>query len=85
MQARAWNANNDPEGVPAIAEGTETEASLGGPLLRDRLWFFGSYRYLYRNTQVSRTPDQLRSILAVVPDWQAFDNRTRQRHRHDDR
>src|SRR5687768_13177581 len=37
VQARAWNANNDSEGVPAIADGTETEASLGGPLLRDRL------------------------------------------------
>jgi hypothetical protein len=50
---------------------------LGGPLFRDRLWFFGSYRYLYRNSQVSRTPDQLRNILALVPDWQPFDNRSR--------
>jgi len=49
-QNRGWNADNDPRGIPAIAESSEVEASLGGPIRVDRAWFFGSYFYLHRNS-----------------------------------
>jgi hypothetical protein len=76
-QNRAWNADNDPLGVPAIAESSEVEASLGGPLRVGRAWFFASYFYLNRNSQISRTPTQLNNLRASLPGWQPFDNRSR--------
>ncbi len=74
---RSWNANNNPTGVPTISEAVDGEVALGGPILRDRMWFFGSYRYLYRNSQISRNADQLASFRYIDPNWQPFDNRTR--------
>jgi hypothetical protein len=65
-QNRRWNADNDPLGVPAIAESSEVEASLGGPIRADRAWFFASYFYLHRNSQISRTPLQLDKLNAQV-------------------
>jgi hypothetical protein len=76
-QNRGWNGDNDPLGVPAIAETTEAEGSLGGPIRVDRAWFFASYRYLHRNSQISRTRTQLGNLRASIPGWQPFDNRTR--------
>ena len=76
-QNRRWNADNDPLGVPAIAESSEVEASLGGPIRADRAWFFASYFYLHRNSQISRTPIQLNNLRASIPGWQPFDNRSR--------
>ena len=76
-QNRGWNANNDPLGVPAIAESSEVEASLGGPIRVDRAWFFASYFYLHRNSQISRTQMQLNNLQASIPGWQPFDNRSR--------
>ena len=76
-QNRAWNADNDPLGVPAIAESSEIEASLGGPIRANRAWFFASYFYLHRNSQISRTPTQFNNLRASIPGWQPFDNRSR--------
>ena len=76
-QNRRWNADNDPRGVPAIADSSEVEASLGGPIRADRAWFFASYFYLHRDSQISRTPTQLNNLRASLPGWQPFDNRSR--------
>lgn len=74
---RSWNGNNNPDGVPTISESVDAEVALGGPVLRDRLWFFGSYRYLHRNSQISRNAAQLEAFRKIDPNWQPFDNRTR--------
>ncbi|MGE0362414.1 MAG: TonB-dependent receptor [Vicinamibacterales bacterium] len=76
-QNRGWNADNDPLGVPAIAETTNLEAAIGGPIRRDRAWFFASYFYLHRNSQISRTPTQWNNLRASIPGWEPFDNRSR--------
>jgi hypothetical protein len=76
-QNRRWNADNDPLGVPAIAESAELEASLGGPIRTNRVWFFASYFFLHRNSQISRTSIQLNNLRASIPGWQPFDNRSR--------
>jgi hypothetical protein len=76
-QNRRWNANNDPSGVPAIAESSAGEVSLGGPIRADRAWFFASYFHLHRNSQIARTAIQLNNLRASLPGWQPFDNRSR--------
>ena len=77
FQARSWNGNNDRAGVPTVSNGYDAEAGVGGPIRKDRLWFDGSFRYLHRNTQISRSPTQLANLTAVQPGWTPFDNRSR--------
>src|SRR6266436_3543179 len=48
-QAREWNSDNTdwgqfPGGLPTIQSVKQFDASLGGPVVKDRIWFFGSYR-----------------------------------------
>ncbi|MCX6629208.1 MAG: TonB-dependent receptor [Candidatus Solibacter sp.] len=76
-QARAWNGNNDPKGVPTISDGVQPEFSIGGPIKKGRAWFFASYKYNYRNTQISRSAAQLANLHSVQADWQPFDNHSR--------
>lgn len=73
FQPKRWNDNNNPGGTVAVADVLEPDVSLGGPLVRDRFWFFGSYRYLRTRTGISRTPTQLASLRAVVPGFEPFD------------
>jgi hypothetical protein len=77
FQGRAWNADNAPGGIPTISNGYDAEAALGGPVAPGRMWFFGSYRYFQRDTQISRNPSQLSNLRAVSPGWQPFDNHSR--------
>ena len=78
-QARSWNGNNDPLGVPTISDGIDPEGAIGGPIKKDKLWFYTSFRYLHRNSQISRSQSQLANLTAVQPGWTPFDNRSRTR------
>ncbi len=77
FQPRSWNADNNPDGVPTISDSYDAEVAGGGPIRRDRLWFYGSFRYLNRNSQISRNPQQYAGFKAILPDWEPFDNKTR--------
>lgn len=75
--ARAWNANNNPDGTTATRSIFQADLSGGGPVIRNRAWFFGSYRYSSALTGISRDELFLRTVSALVPGWNAFDNRSR--------
>jgi len=74
---KSWNGNNLPEGTPATREVLQPDLSLGGPIARERAWFFAAYRYTRRAMGITRTPEQLALMQAVVPNFQAFDNNGR--------
>jgi hypothetical protein len=76
-RARSWNANNNPGGTTTDFESVQPDVSFGGPVLRDRAWFFGAYRYRYENRGISRSPIQLSTLQALVPGFKPFDNETR--------
>lgn len=78
-QTKAWNANNNASGVPTLSDGYDPEGAIGGPIIKNRLWFYTSFRYLHRNTQISRDPADLQHLTAVQPDWAPFANRSRSR------
>ena len=74
---KSWNGDNLPEGTPATKEVLQPDFSLGGPIFRDRAWFFASYRYTRRAMGITRTSEQLALMEAVVPDFVPFDNNGR--------
>jgi hypothetical protein len=69
-QNDAWNGTNDPAGTSAAFGMVQPDASLGGPLAHDRVWFFGAYRYTNNSLGVSRTSAQLANLRALVPGFE---------------
>ena len=65
-QDDGWNANNAPGGTTTGFGIVQPDASLGGPIRADRLWFFAAYRYTNNSLGVSRTPTQLANLHALV-------------------
>jgi hypothetical protein len=72
-QRRDWSANNNPGGTTSAYELVQPEVSFGGPVARERAWFFSAYRYSRLTSGISRTPDQLRIMRALVPEFEPFD------------
>jgi carboxypeptidase family protein len=69
-QATSWNGNNAPGGTTSGFEIFQPDASVGGPVRADHVWFFGAYRYTNNSLGVSRTPTQLANLIALVPGFQ---------------
>jgi hypothetical protein len=69
-----WNANNNPNGQSNTSSLFQQDVSLGGPILRDRAWFFGSFRNVRRDIGINRSTSQLALDRALVPGWTSFPN-----------
>ncbi|MBI1875981.1 MAG: hypothetical protein HYS05_19120, partial [Acidobacteria bacterium] len=50
------------------------DASLGGPIVRDRTWFYATFRYADLINGISRTPEDLARLKAFKQDFVPFDN-----------
>src|SRR5262245_22071852 len=74
MQPQEWNDRNVAGGTSTIGSTYETDLSAGGPFVRDRLWYFGTYRRYNQTIGVSRTPAQIATLQALVPGFEAFSN-----------
>ena len=68
-----WNDDNsiEREGISGTA-GTrrirQADFSFGGPIMKDRTWFFGAYRTALIDSTVDRSPLDIRSFQAFRPD-----------------
>jgi hypothetical protein len=71
---KAWIANNQPGGSSQTMSVTQPEAALGGPIARDRAWFYGSYRRRSGTLGISRAAADVSTLQALVPSFQPFDN-----------
>ena len=69
-----WNADNNPLGDANFSSIRQVDASLGGPLRRERFWFFGSYRKARREIGINRSAQQLSFHEILNPEWQPFNN-----------
>ena len=74
-----WNSDNTksgaaPGGLPTAQSVKQYDLSLGGPLLRDRIWFFTSFRRADLTNGISRSDFNYQNVLANDPDFQSFDN-----------
>jgi hypothetical protein len=73
FKAKAWMANNEPGGTVPRVRLFQPDSSLGGPILKDRAWFFGSHRYTGQRSTASGTADDLAMLAALVPNWKLQD------------
>lgn len=74
-RAKSWSGNNNPGGTVARESRLQPDVSLGGPIVKDRAWFFTSYRYMKSETGVFRSPQQIANLQGVVPGWEPFDSK----------
>lgn len=79
MQPLAWGSDNTQNGrvkggLPTTQKVNQWDGSLGGPILRDKIWFFGSFRYADLSNGVSRNTTDLGFLQAFRPDFVPFDN-----------
>ena len=79
FQPLSWNSDNTkggvaPGGLPTYQEVNQWDLSIGGPIVKDKVWFFGSYRYADLINGISRTEDDLARLRAFRSDFVPFDN-----------
>jgi hypothetical protein len=79
FQPLDWNSDNTkggvaPGGLPTYQAVNQTDLTLGGPVVKDRIWFFGTYRYADLINGISRTEEDLARLRAFRPDFVPFDN-----------
>lgn len=61
-------------GTPAQNGLTQIDGSLGGPIKKDAIWFFGSMRYSDVEVPIPRTQTVVDAIKAYKPDAELFNN-----------
>jgi hypothetical protein len=81
-----WNGSNvancstapgcDPSGTgtPTTAYVRQFDGSIGGPIVRDKAWFFGSLRRALSSSGISRTATEVERINAYQPGAELFNN-----------
>jgi carboxypeptidase family protein len=78
----SWNSDNTqnsvaPGGTPTSQSINQWDASLGGPIKKDKMWAFGAYRYADLGIGVSRLPLDIgfdTSFPSIQPNFQSFNN-----------
>ena len=78
-QNTKWNSDNTkggsaPGGQPTAQSVNQFDLSLGGPIVRNRIWFFGAFRRADLSNGISRSPLNTENIAKLVPDFKPFDN-----------
>lgn len=72
---KSWIGNNAPAGgTPESASLKMPEFAVGGPIVRDKWWFYGSYRYRSGTFGIGRQSDQVADMKALDPQFTPFDN-----------
>ena len=75
LQPFSWNGNNAAEdrqegvvGTPGTRKVDQFDASLGGPIKKDKIWIFGAYRRAFIDSTVDRSPADVQAFQAFAPD-----------------
>jgi hypothetical protein len=76
LQPFSWNNDNVPEGrgVPSQRQISQTDYALGGPIMKDKVWFFTAGRYQDNAIRVGRTDIQAANLQALFPGQEAEDS-----------
>lgn len=71
------NGNNVPNGNAAASASQQPDFSIGGPIKKQRAWFFFSGRYIHRNDGISQTASQTGYLKQIDPTFNPFPNTSR--------
>jgi hypothetical protein len=77
LQNQSWSGNNNPTGTTSAFSLTQPDVTMGGPIVKDHAWFFGSYRYTNVSQGISRSAAQLAAMTALAPSFDPFNVKTR--------
>jgi hypothetical protein len=81
FQPLDWNADNTSKGVgggvPTIQQVKQLDFSIGGPIVRDRAWFFAAFRSAWLVNGISRTDQEIANLEALKPGFEPFNNNSR--------
>ncbi|PHY11971.1 MAG: hypothetical protein CK533_01445 [Acidobacterium sp.] len=74
-----WNSDNTkggsaPGGLPTAQSVNQFDFSLGGPVMKDKIWFFSSFRRADLTNGISRSAFNVQNVQANDPNFQNFDN-----------
>jgi hypothetical protein len=72
LQPFEWNGDNAEAaagtvGTPSTRKVNQADFSLGGPIQRDKTWFFGAFRLSKNATTPARTPTQVANLQTFFP------------------
>ena len=73
-QPKRWNGDNADGGQTLTVETRQGDFAIGGPVTRDRWWFFGSLRVARNHTGNPRSAAQVSDLEALDPGFTQFDN-----------
>ena len=59
-------------GTPVQSQVMQFDGAFGGPIMKDRLWFFGSFRSSRVETGISRNSKNVSDITSFYPDTELF-------------
>ena len=91
-QPTGWNGNNvnncsaslsckpatsSTVGTPTTAIVRQFDGGVGGPIRRDKIWFFGAVRRADLEAGISRTSVEVARLKAFVPNVELFNNNTK--------
>jgi hypothetical protein len=71
------NGNNVPNGNAAASASQQPDFSVGGPIKKERAWFFFSGRYIHRDDGISQTASQDAYLKQIYPTFDTFPNQSR--------
>lgn len=77
--AKSWNSNNVPGGTPRTVKIVQPDVSAGGPIRRDRAWFYAAARFSSESAGIGRTSDVVSRLQALRPGFEPFDNKRSQK------
>lgn len=74
-----WNSDNTkggsaPGGIPTAQSVKQFDLSLGGPIVQNRVWFFGSFRRADLTNGISRSAFNAENVATLYPSFKPFDN-----------
>ncbi len=66
-QNEGWNSDNSPSGegfagTPSISAVKQLDVSVGGPIVKDKAWFFGSFRTSRIESGISRNLEEVNRL-----------------------
>ena len=79
-QPYGFYGDNIPEDDPALPKRTriyQADASVGGPIKKDKVWFFGAYRRADLQGEIGFNDVQATNFRALIPGWDTYTNSTK--------